>query len=291
VSASVEPTAEPTGAPAPTPSQEAALALAIASGIEVVGESAAFSPDGEWFAFTARPADGSGGPDIHVWRVGDPSARAITDDGRSVFGSWAGDQVVGSRTEDAAPPESEPITFLLDPASGAEGARIDNLWRPVVDPAQERAVAWVGTVDTAGDGAAPTPADGRLELRPWPDAAEGSDADAARVVAEAPIAGYDVRWDESGEWVGVWILETADAGSGRLTLYHVDPATGELSQPDGAPADEPALAGFSIGDGRLAWATPPGHDGEGSRVQVVAWRDGSVGTVETVPGEDVVVVR
>jgi hypothetical protein len=51
------------------------------------------------------------------------------------------------------------------------------------------------------------------------------------------------------------------------------------------------LAGFSIGEGRLAWATPPGQGGEGSRIQIVAWREGSVGTVESVPGEDLVVVR
>jgi cellulose synthase/poly-beta-1,6-N-acetylglucosamine synthase-like glycosyltransferase len=40
-------------------------------GVKVVGQSAAYSPDGAWFAFTARPTDGSEGPDIYVWRVGD----------------------------------------------------------------------------------------------------------------------------------------------------------------------------------------------------------------------------
>ena len=58
-----------------------------------------------------------------------------------------------------------------------------------------------------------------------------------------------------------------------------------------APTDVPALPGFSIGDGRLAWVTPHGQDAEGSRVQVVAWSGDSVGAVESVPGEDVVVVR
>ena len=52
-----------------------------------------------------------------------------------------------------------------------------------------------------------------------------------------------------------------------------------------------ALPGFSIGEGRLAWATPPGQGGEGSRVQIVAWAQDGVGTVETAPGEDLVVVR
>jgi hypothetical protein len=71
----------------------------------------------------------------------------------------------------------------------------------------------------------------------------------------------------------------------------VDPATGELDQPENAPREEPALPGFSIGEGRLAWATPSGQGGEGSRVQIVAWTDDGVGTAETAPGDQVVVIR
>ena len=52
-----------------------------------------------------------------------------------------------------------------------------------------------------------------------------------------------------------------------------------------------ALPGFSIANGRLAWATPPGQDGEGSRVQVVAWTDDAVGAVESGPVENVVVIH
>jgi hypothetical protein len=53
----------------------------------------------------------------------------------------------------------------------------------------------------------------------------------------------------------------------------------------------PALPGFSIADGRLAWATPRGQGGEGSRVQVVAWTDDAVGAVESGPVENVVVIH
>ena len=63
------------------------------------------------------------------------------------------------------------------------------------------------------------------------------------------------------------------------------------SFPTDAPTGVPALPGFSIGEGRLAWATPPGQNGEGSRIQIVAWSDDGVGTVESAPGEDLVVVR
>ena len=72
---------------------------------------------------------------------------------------------------------------------------------------------------------------------------------------------------------------------------HLDPATGTLDQPPGAPRDVAALPGFSIADGRIAWATPPGQGGEGSRIQIVAWTADAVGGVESVPIEGVVVVR
>ncbi len=37
--------------------------------------------------------------------------------------------------------------------------------------------------------------------------------------------------------------------------------------------------------------TPHGQDAEGSKVQVVAWSGDGVGAVESVPADDVVVVR
>jgi hypothetical protein len=58
--------------------------------------------------------------------------------------------------------------------------------------------------------------------------------------------------------------------------------------------DVPALAGFSIGDRRLAWATPPGQDGDGSRLQVLAWNGDDSGLVVSEPGsgsDPIVVVR
>ena len=103
----VEPSAAPTDAAPtdapptdiPTPSPEATLAasLSIASDIEVIGQTAAFSADGEWFAFTARPAGAATGSDVYLWKVGEADALPLTTDGESAFASWAGDQVVVSR--------------------------------------------------------------------------------------------------------------------------------------------------------------------------------------------------
>lgn len=282
--------------PSLSPAPSTAASLAIASDIELVGQSAAFSTDGMWFAFTARPSDGSRGPDIYVWRVGDLSARAITTDGSTVFGSWDGDQIIASRPDATTSTEGAvaPVTVRIDPASAAESPAGD-VWRPVVDPTRKRAIGWTGSIVQSADGATWTPDRGKLELHPWtaqgarPQGA-GQTRDAL-VIADSATGGFDVRWDDSGEWVAVWVAGEVDPSVGRLSLYRVNAGRGELESPDHAPTGVPALPGFSIGEGRLAWATPPGQDGEGSRIQIVAWSGDGVGSVESAPGQDLVVIR
>ena len=296
--ASVEatPAATPSATPAATPEPTISAALAIVSGVTVVGESAAFAPDGAWFAFTARPSDGSAGPDIYLWRVGDPLARPLTSDHQSVFASWAGDRVIGSRpaaaTGAANTAEVEPRSFFLDPATGRETAIAAPAWRPIVAPAGDRAVTWIGTVKLGSDGLTTVPAAGSLVLRGFTPGVGPDPGDAAvAIVADGPLAEYDVRWDETGTWLAVWVADGTDPSIGRLSLLHLDPATGQLDRPHGAPEDVTALPGFSIADKRLAWATPPGQGGEGSRVQIVAWNGNTVGGVESGPVEGVVVVH
>jgi hypothetical protein len=310
--ASSQPSSDPSAAPTPsvepsassgppvasidpgsTPSPTAAQQLAIASGIEVVGESAAFSADGRWFAFTARPADGSGGTDVYAWRVGDDRARRITQDGASYFASWSDDTLIASRPDDSSGSAADASTVSIDPGTGAEHDAGDG-WRPAIDPSGKRAIVWMGSVTRSDDGTTWVPDDGALELRSWsadgPDRVRGSARD-VRVVTDAAPRDFDVRWDESGEWVAVWVADPADPVIGRLTLYHVDTERDELEKVDGVPVDVPALPGFSIGDGRLAWATPRGQGGEGSRIQIAAWSETDVGIVESSPGEDPVVIR
>jgi hypothetical protein len=283
--ASAAPTEVPTASPSPEPT--IAASLAIASGVEVVGESAAFSADGAWFAFSARPADGSGGPDIYVWKVGDQEARQLTDDGQSTFASWAGDAIIASRPDagDTSAAEIGATTVTIDPATGAEAAAATS-WRPAVDPSGTRAVAWAGTIVAGPDGDGWRPSEGRLELQSWPDG--GADS---QVVVDGDVSDFDVRWDETGEWFAVWVADDADPAIGRLSLFTIAPDTGELKQPDGAPDGTPALAGYSIGEGRLAWATPPGQGGEGSRVRIAAWTEDGVGAAESAPGAEVIVIR
>lgn len=290
----------PVKIPSPSPTisaspQATASAIAIASGVTVVGQSAAFSSDGRWFAFTARPADGSAGPDIYVWHIGDAKARQLTTGGGSVFASWADDQVVGSRLEvddvQAADAVPGPVSFIADPKTGKEIGDPVALWRPVVDPTGRFAVAWDGRVSTNDAGTILAPGNGQLVVTSWhPDGSEV--ATRSQVPGgDAPMADFDIRWDPSGDWVAIWTADATDPSIGRLSLYRLHDDSGTLTRPKGAPRNVPAVPGFSIGDGRLAWVTPHGQDAEGSKVQVVAWSGDGVGAVESVPADDVVVVR
>ncbi len=289
------PTIDPLATPSQSPEPTIAATIAIASDIEVIGESAAFSADGRWFAFTARPVDGSSGPDVYVWEVGDDQARPLTDDGVTYFASWAGDELIASRPGhdgDAGTATSTPETLRIDPATGDE-IGLGDLWRPIVDPTGTLAIGWSGSLERIRDDGTWSPASGTLELRGWSDrgARQGDDHRAERIVTDKAIGDFDIRWDETGEWVATWVADPRDATIGRLTLYRVDVDDERLERVEGAPVAVPALPGFSIGDGRLAWATPPGQDGEGSRIQIAAWSAGDVGTLESAPGEGIVVVR
>ncbi len=134
---------------APSPIPTASNVLAIASDLTVLGETAAYSPDGSWFAFTARPVSATVGSDIYAWRVGSPLALPITTDHRSVFSSWTAGLIVGSRAGSGTPmpsatpsptpsltptpsptPLPTPVTF---PASGGVSAPTSPVPSPVVD--------------------------------------------------------------------------------------------------------------------------------------------------------------
>ena len=120
-----------------TPTATAGL-IAIASGIEVVGESAAFSPDGTWFAFTAHPADQAGGADVYAWRVGSERALRVTDDGSSYFASWADNDMIVSRPADTAATKSDALSVRVDPANGNERRRAMPGVRRSIRPASAR---------------------------------------------------------------------------------------------------------------------------------------------------------
>ena len=284
--------APPSATPLATPSATATN-LAIASGIEVVGESAAYSADGGWFAFTARPGDGSGGPDVYIWRVGDARAERLTTDQSSYFASWSGNRAIVSRPADREARRTDPVSVAIDPASRDERS-VGAVWRPMVDPSGRFAIAWDGTLERTDGPLGWRPAEGRLALRTWSDGRDGGTPNGSedrRVVADEAQGDFDVRWDETGEWAAIWVGNDSETATGRLTLVHLDKSKDRFEHIKGAPEDLPAMPGFSIASGRLAWATPRGQGGEGSRVQIAAWSGNGVGIVASGPGEDVVVIR
>ncbi len=298
---SAEPTASASTSPEPpdtTPSPDGAIE--IARGLEVVDTTAAYAPDGSAFAFTARPADGSHGPDIYLWRVGEAQAMPITTDHRSVFGSWAGDMIVGSTVVTSGEGATdEPAAFVasIDGDAAVLLPETGLAWRPVVDPNEGSAVYWAGSLEPTDDGLGWRTVEGRLVLGRWSVQEQSSSAPSATplagdqeleraetTLAEGPIADWDARWDETGTRLAVWIADEEDPTVGTLSLYVVDPFDGRIDLEEPPLFEEPALAGFSIADGRLAWSAPMAAEAE-SRVLILAWTDDGFGQVESAPGD------
>ena len=308
--ASPKPTPTPsadTGSPSPSVevTPQPGGAVEIAHDVVLVGQSAAYSPTGAWFAFTARPVDGSVGPDIFVWRVGDRVANPVTTDHRSVFGSWSGEALVGSTVVQitkgtTAGAGFEPASYLLDPATNlrTDLPQTGQAWRPAVDPSGRAAVYWAGTVRaTSTPGFAPDA--GRLVLGDWgtgdsaasngpiPTALK-SDQSTARhetTIAAGRVEDWDARWDGSGTHLAVWIADPQHPAVGSLSLYAVDSFDGKIDLKKPLLDKERAVAGYSISDGQLIWAEPDATGSTtGSQIKLLAWTADGVGTAGAVTG-------
>jgi hypothetical protein len=215
----------------------------------------------------------------------------------------------------AEPVEAHPTSFLLDPATLA---RTDvaqaGVWLPVVDPTGRFVVYWSGTVRSY-DGLTWALGTGNLVLDGWtegsptdpeatatPDPAAASTdpgASAAPVVgpAGAPTtivpgttAAFKARFDPTGTRLAVWIDEDATDDLGRLHLLVLDAESGAID-PELAPLPgTPALPRFSIDQGRLAWVSPSGQDGNESAVQVLGWTDDDFGEIKTTGAQDLYIL-
>jgi hypothetical protein len=369
VVASLDPGASPEIVPSAPPGE----GRTIASGVIVVGE-AAYSPDGRWLAFAARPVNGESGPDLYLWRVGDERATAVTSDHRTFFSGWLGNRALASRVDPAGPPavplegspgptevataapaptadpsasadpnaspaaspvplEEHPVSFLFDPESGTSIAIAGtDVWHPTVDPTGQLIVYWSGTLLPDGTGSGWRLGTGRVVLDRWQNGSPvvtaapaatgdpGGTGDPAQspssvpsavpsgipvespppvygpagqpvTLVEGPTPDVDAWFDPTGTRVAIWNADPADPNVGTLRLLVVDPLTGMID-----PAIDPlpgvgALRGVSMDAGRLAWVTPPGQDGEGSHVQVLAWRGNEFGQVRTIDAEGLFVIR
>jgi hypothetical protein len=225
-------------------------------------------------AFLLDPATGAETPlpAAPFWRPSvDPSGRwavywdgtvSLADNGFE-FRASSGQLVVGAwppvPPDPSVAPASEPATSE-PPASGS----------PDASPVLPR----VSPDDSATPSLSPSP---EPTARP-------------QVLDASAVRDWDARWDDTGTHLAIWIADQADPAIGRLSLYVFDPLTGTLDLAEPLLSAQPALPGFSIARDRLAWATPPNQDGEGSHVEVLAWKGNDSGQVQSAPGDDQVVV-
>jgi hypothetical protein len=71
----------------------------------------------------------------------------------------------------------------------------------------------------------------------------------------------------------------------------LDSALGAINDQLTPLQSERALKGVSIDEGRLAWVSPPGENGNQSSVRVLAWLHDDFGQVQTLPGEQLSIIR
>src|SRR4029079_16875383 len=138
-----------------------------------------------------QPKDGSHGPDIYVWRVGEQSAKPVTSDHHSVFGSWSSDGIVGSSLEvssdgSSAAPNAIVVPDTKQPVAIPSAGRV---WRPTVDPTGANAVYWSGML--APDGSSWRTGEGKLMLGRWADVATSGPS--ASATAPAASDQGDIR--------------------------------------------------------------------------------------------------
>jgi hypothetical protein len=270
-------------APDATPSVEVSPgadgAIEIASDVVVVGNLAAYNADGTKFAFTARPADGSAGPDVYVWDTDDARARAVTTDHGSNLAGWQGGDLLVSRVVDGAP-----WTVVVEPRTGEVREELGAAWLPTVSPDGSTAAWWDGSLKLADDGMTWVPDKGRLVVGPWPDGIGAKDQ--LQVLDRGQVADWEIQWDPSGRAVAAWTTGPGGGRLGTLGLYSLESGTGRARI--GSPLMEgtDAFGEFSLDGRKLVYAAP---DEDGDRaVWVVAWDGESVGKVR-LPGDATVI--
>lgn len=308
------PEVTPSGSQGPTPVPTPTGAHAIAEGVTVVGETR-YSADGKWLAFSAQPIDGSAGPDLYVWNGTDPSAVAVTTDHATYFSSWLGDTILASRVAPArgngagasSSRELHPASFVFDPATGlTSDLAIADVWLPTVDPTGRFVTYWSGILRSPGASGKLELGPGRLVLDGWLAALGAATASespagspATRVgpagtpieLVSGPITGFDTQFDTTGTRLAVWVADTGDSNVGTLRLVVLDHANGAINDKLTPLPSERALKGVSMDEGRLAWVSPPGENGNQSSVRVLAWLHDDFGQVQTVPGEQLAIIR
>ena len=112
---------------------------------------------------------------------------------------------------------------------------------------------------------------------------------AIQVLADGPLTDFDARFDPTGTRLAVWVGR-GESTVGLLSLFSFEDGSWAHGAERGL-AGMPALRGFSIDDGRLAWVAPATAGGASRRVQVLGWTADGIGSVESLAGDRLIVIR
>lgn len=197
--------------PAAVPLPTAAATRAIAEDVVLVGGRAGYSPDGRWFAFSARAADASTGPDVYLWRVGDERSRAVTSDHAAVFAGWAGNRLLVSSPDGR-----------MAPVAGASADPVANGVAKGTAAKAPKGASGTAAATDATPGATPKPKMGATPS-PAADASKGGAVTDSEASGGVPSAGASGETSPAGAPAG---LVTTPAS------YLLDPSSGDVTPID-----------------------------------------------------------
>ncbi len=276
---------------APSPSSSpSADASSSASPAASAGASSAVSPSA---SASAAPSPSTAGRESSPPLAAAMDAAAAAVAGRTPAPSVNPSTASAGSAGDAivpAPPTADPSSvtgrsFLIDPTTGSiEPLGPVGMWRPVVDPTDRTVVYWTGHFAWSRVQSAWVPDAGTLMAAGWP-AAQDRSAVANAIPLPSPagdgaVAAWDVRFDPSARHLAAWTAEEAGAAVGSLSLIDVNP-DGTLGKARFQTSS--ALPNYSLDAGRLAWATAPDQNGQGSVVAVYAWTQDGAGRLDSAP--------
>lgn len=182
-----------------------------------------------------------------------------------------------------------PVASGRAPASATPGTAaasfVDVSSAPSIAAAAPASPARAAASPAASSGPAASPGASGRRASPAPSVAPAG----PQPLVDGPMVDFDVAFDPTGTHLAVWISNPTDPSSGALTLFSLrDGAWGV--DPLHRLVGVPALRGFAIADGGLVWVTPPDVAG-GSRIEVAGWTSDGFGSVRSVSGGRLIVVR
>jgi hypothetical protein len=191
----------------------------------------------------------------------------------------AGSTAEASPIVEATPAAPIAISFIYDPVSGLVSQIGRPMLLPTVDPTGRYLVYWSGTVSfnattrlwEAGQGDLHFDAWSNLALVPIESgklsatkaqetpSADGKPAGQLLPVGAGPatVQRWVVRWDGHGRNVAVWVGDPGSEDSGRVTLFRVDPSTGQLDIGN-TLISAAARSNFAFDDSSLVYTSPTG---------------------------------